>query len=66
VSIIRSANATSSRPAGESSTLANASRPARVRGFSPAGTLVKQLRLQPLLPGGALIDQRLAQPHART
>jgi hypothetical protein len=27
--------------------------------------LVEQLRLQPLLPGGALVDQRLAQPHAR-
>jgi hypothetical protein len=27
-------------------------------------TLVEELRLQPLLPGGALIDQRLAHPHA--
>ena len=27
--------------------------------------LVEQLRLQPLLPGGALIDQRLAHPHPR-
>jgi hypothetical protein len=27
--------------------------------------LVEQLRLQPLLPSGALVDQRLAQPHAR-
>ena len=27
---------------------------------------MKQLRLQPLLPGGALVDQRLAQPHPCT
>jgi len=27
--------------------------------------LVKQVRLQPLLPGRALVDQRLAQPHPR-
>jgi hypothetical protein len=26
---------------------------------------VEQLRLEPLLPGGALVDQRLAQPHPR-
>jgi Transposase IS116/IS110/IS902 family len=38
VSIIRSASATSSSPAGESSTFASASRPARVRGRSPRGT----------------------------
>jgi hypothetical protein len=27
---------------------------------------VEELRLQPLLPAGALVDQRLAQPHTRT
>jgi hypothetical protein len=33
-----------------------------VRGFQPVwDTLVEELRLQPLQPGGALIDQRLAQ-----
>ena len=26
---------------------------------------MEQLRLQPLLPSGALVDQRLAQPHTR-
>ena len=27
---------------------------------------MEELRLQPLLPGGALVDQRLAQPHPPT
>ena len=31
--------------------------------LSPRDALVKQLRLQPLQPGRALVDQRLAQPH---
>jgi hypothetical protein len=26
---------------------------------------MEELRLQPLLPGRALVDQRLAQPHTR-
>src|SRR6266542_5312311 len=38
---------------------------ARARPQPGRHTLVEELRLQPLLPGGALLDQRLAHPHAR-
>ena len=63
---MRSPSSTSSRPAGESSGRRECL-PADLAAQPQSGrhTLLKQLRLHALQPGGALIDQRLAQTHQR-